>query len=518
MDSRFEKTISVLDAKEEGISATNVGYGINSPAEEYTPVLSADGLHLYFTGSERPDCIGGEDIFFSEFGDGIWQRAINLGSTINTGQNEAINAISADENTIVLFGNYRGSYGKGDNFFAEKTAQGWTEIQHFPRPINSEYYDSDAFVTSDGKAVLFVSDRPGGVVARAEDGVRLSPYHGSYWGNTDIYVCFSTDTGWSKAINLGPTINTPYTERTPFLHPDGKTLYFSSDGHYGLGRMDVFRAVRLREDSWTEWSEPVNLGKEINTASDDWGYTVATSGEVAFFSAKDRIGGCGGEDIYSVALPIEARPQKVATIRGRVTDQKGKPLNAEIKWEDLTARKNIGQLKSNPRDGTYFITLIMGKNYGYYAEKPGYYPISKNVDLRTETKLLSFTEDIVLVSIEAMKKEGLSVRINNIFFDFDKSELRSESYPELDRLAKIVKEDPGLRVEISGHTDSIGTHIYNLELSHRRAESVVNYLILVGCRSENLISIGYAEAEPATSNETEEGRAQNRRVEFRILR
>jgi len=163
MDSRFGKIISLLEAKDERLVVTNLGSGINTAAEEYAPVPTADGTQLYFTGSERPDCIGGEDIFVSELKDGKWQKAVNLRSGINTDRSEAINAISADGNTIILFGNYEGSLRKGDNFYAEKTANGWSEIQHFPKPINSEYYDTDAFMTSDGKAILFVSDRPGGI-------------------------------------------------------------------------------------------------------------------------------------------------------------------------------------------------------------------------------------------------------------------------------------------------------------------------------------------------------------------
>ncbi len=307
MDTRFEKNIAMIEAKEESLVVTNLGSGINTDADEYAPVPSADGLRLYFLGRHRSDCYGGEDIFVSELQDSTWQKAVNLGRTINTDRNEAILSISVDGNRIILFGNYDQSFGRGDIFYTDKTKEGWGDIQHFPKPINSQYFDADASMTSDGKAILFTSDRPGGIGGFHK---KRELFHGGYWGNTDIYVCLLTQEGWSEPINLGATINTPYTERTPFLHPDGKTLYFSSDGHYGLGRLDVFKAVRLNEETWTEWSEPVNLGKEINTAGNDWGYKVATAGDVAYFSAKDKSGGYGKFDNYSIPLPEEVRPPR----------------------------------------------------------------------------------------------------------------------------------------------------------------------------------------------------------------
>lgn len=521
MDKRFEKIISLLEAAEEGLVVTNLGSGINTEASEYKPTPTADGLQLYFTGSDRSDCYGGDDVFVSELENGKWQKAVNLGKSINTDSHESIQSISADGNRISLYGHYEESFGEGDIFYADKTAYGWGDIQHFPKPVNSQYFDANGFMTSDGKAILFVSDRPGGIGsfhAKPTIANASTRYHGDYWGNTDIYVCLLTEEGWSDPINLGPTINTPYTEYTPFLHPDGKTLYFSSDGHYGLGRLDVFKTVRLKEETWTEWSEPVNLGKEINTADEDWGYKVATAGDVAYFSARGKSSGYGGDDIYSITLPKEVRPEPVATISGKVTDGSGSPLDAAIKWEDLSTGENVGQLKSDPQDGSYFIPLPLGRNYGYYAEKEGYYPASSNIDLRNETESLNITEDIVLRLIKEIMEDTIAVEIKNIFFDFDKYELKPESFPELNRLAKILKEYPETKVEISGHTCSIGTDEYNHDLSNRRAQSVVNYLISVGCDGAKLVSRGYGESEPKWSNETEKGRTKNRRVEFRFLK
>jgi outer membrane protein OmpA-like peptidoglycan-associated protein len=514
-DKRYAATIRILEAREEGLRAINLGPNINTSADEYLPVLAADGKRLYFTGNERYGGYGGEDIFYSDRRDSIFGPATNLSGQINTTTNEASLSISTDGNRLIIFGNYPESYGRGDIFYTDRTANGWSRVQHFPRPINSEYYDCDAIMTSDGKAMLFVSDRPGGIGDYHGKG---SFFHGNLWGNSDIYVSVYSDSGWSKPINLGPTINTPYAERTPFLHPDGKTLYFSSDGHGGLGRLDVYKSTRLREDSWTEWSTPVNLGKEVNTEADDRSYRISTSGDVAYFATASRGDGLGGSDIYSVMLPTAARPEAVATIHGRVTDTKGNPLAVDINWQDLRTKKSLGTLKSNPQDGTYFIALPMGKEYGYYASRSGYYPVSHNVDLRKRKGSADITENIVLASIEELKSSDVAVRLNNIFFDYNTFQLQEESFPELDRLVSVIDSTPGARVEIDGYTDDQGSDSYNQELSVRRAQAVVDYLVAHGIPRNRLVPRGFGKSKPVATNDTDEGRAQNRRVEFRFLR
>lgn len=511
MDKRFERIIQLLKANEEKVILTNLGPGINTDSSEYIPIISPDETDLFFTGYDRIDGSGGEDIFVSEKISGKWGKAKSIGKSINSAySNEAAIGISADGNQLLLFGNFEESLGHGDIFFIDKTTNGWSTVKHFPEPINSSDWECDAFLTSDGKAMLFVSERSGGIGAYKKKG-KESELH--YGGNTDIYITTKTSYGWSEPINLGSVINTSYAERSPFLHPDGKTLYFSSDGHYGLGGLDVFKSVRLNEGSWTQWSEPVNLGKEINTTGGNYGYKISTSGNVAYFSADVA----ENTDIYSITLPKEVRPDAVATIAGKVTDASGNFLEAEIKWEDLSSGKNVGLLKSNPQDGTYFITLPLGKNYGYYAEKNGYYPVSKNINLEDRLNAANITENIILVSAETMKAKGISVRINNIFFDYDKFELKPESFPELERLVRFLKENPDAKVELSGHTDNVGTDQYNQNLSAKRAQAVVDYLIAQGCKKEFLKSKGYGKTKPTDTNETEEGRANNRRVEFSFL-
>lgn len=519
MQYRFYKIIAILNSPIENLKIKNFGQSINTPFNEYCPVISADCNTLYFIGSDLKDrsnrrgAFGGEDIFVSKKINGVWQIDQALPSPINTIYNEAVCDISTDGNQIILFGQYEGNYGFGDLFYSEKTADGWSDIKHFPSPINTQYFDCDGKMTSDGKAIIFTSDRPGGVGAYVP---KRSFYHGNYWGNTDIYICLKTSTGWSEPINLGRTINTPFAERSPFLHPDGKTLYFCSDGHNGLGKLDVYKSVRLNDSSWTEWSEPVNLGKEINSSSDDWGYIISTDGKYAFFNAYNRSDGKGGEDIYSITLPEIAKPEPVATIQGVLKDDENHFIEAELVWEDLSSKKEVGRLKTSPVDGSYFIVLPLGKKYGYYAEKPGYFPISNYVDLTTKNVASSQNVEIKLYKKERIIEK--SIVINNIFFDLDKDSLKAESFLELDRLVGFLNEIPSAIVEISGHTDNKGTEQHNNDLSLRRAESVVNYLIGKGILTNRLKAIGYGKSKPKVANDTEENKAINRRVEFKVIK
>jgi outer membrane protein OmpA-like peptidoglycan-associated protein len=510
MATRFKNIIDLLEADELGLEIHNLGQYLNTKYNEYDPCPTPDSKFMYFT-SLRPGGLGGEDVWTAKNINGIWQKVMNLGKAVNGPGSETVDNVTADGNSLILSGNFNGSYGLFDIYSISATSDGWGSLEHFPMPINSKYHDEAGYMTADGKAIIFDSDRPGGIGGYIP---RNSVNHGSLNGNLDIYVCIKTDSGWSDPINLGPKINTPYAERSAYLHPDGKTLYFSSEGHYGLGGLDVFKAVRLREDSWTEWSDPVNLGKEINTSTDDWGYKICLSGDSAIFAGLNRPGGMGGWDIYSVTLPKEVRPEEVITISGKVTGSHGEPLEAEIKWEDLSTGKNVGVLKSNPLDGTYIIPLPKGKLYGYFAEKEGYYPTSNNIDLRKQISETTIIRDIVLVSAREMRDKSAKININNIFFDFDKFELKPESYPELDRLAEFLKSNSASKVHIDGHTDNVGEEKYNKELSHKRANSVVEYITQKSLSRKLFTIEGFGASKPIADNATEEGRAKNRRVEI----
>ena len=457
---------------------------------EYVPVISADNKLLYFCGEGRSDNYYDEDIFVSENTNGRWQKP-QLVSDLNTYGNDAPLSVSADGNTLLLFKN-------GSLFYSERDYYGWSDLVEFPYPINSDTWEADAMITSDGKSIVFVSKRV--------------PDH-PYIYDIDIFISHKLEDGWSAPINLGSTINTEFTDRSPFLHPDMKTLYFSSQGHGGLGELDVFKTTRLNDSSWTDWSPPINLGRDINTSGMDWGYRISTDGKTAYFAART---GKENQDLYSVNLPGYLRPGFVATVEGTLLDKDNKPIEATIKWEDLETGKIIGESKSNPEDGSYFIVLPMGKIYGYYIENGDYYPISSHIDLREEDKAVVIDKDIEIVTFDQMISEGISVPMNNLFFNTGKWNLLSESRPELKRIAEIIKTHK-LKVEISGHTDDVGPDDTNQSLSENRANAVAKFLQDLGVPLELISTIGYGESQPSQSNETADGRALNRRVELKFV-
>ncbi|MBR9975097.1 MAG: PD40 domain-containing protein, partial [Bacteroidetes bacterium] len=382
MEQRFEIIIAVLKAESFDVELTNLGDNINSPAEDIKPSVTVDGSRLYFA-SDREGGMGKLDIYVAENKDGEWQPAVNLGDRINTPDHETINGLSFDGTKILIYGGFAGHMGSGDNYYFEKTERGWSSIMHFPPMVNSRDYDSDAFMTADGFSVLFISDRQGVVGERVR---KNTPHHGSFAGNTDIFVSVRKGTYWQPPINLGPVINTPYAERSPFLHPDGRTLYFASDGHPGLGKMDVFKSVRPNTSTWTEWSEPVNLGKDVNGSDDDWGYRITPDGKLAFFSTSNQKDGRGENDIYMITLPRGARPEaEVATIKGKITDEDGNPIAADIAIQSLTTGDVVAVLKTDPETGEYQGTVPLGDNYAAFAEREGYYPDAGNMNLSTGT-------------------------------------------------------------------------------------------------------------------------------------
>jgi outer membrane protein OmpA-like peptidoglycan-associated protein len=526
MAERFDKIISLLEAPEEYLEKSRLGPGVNSRGAEFRPIISADGQTLYFTRN-RGEEAGGEDIYFSTKHRRTWQTADNVGPPISTPGHEMMLDISSDSNKMTLMGNYSGSFGGGDIFYAERGKKCWSEIKHYPGPINTEYFDSDAMLPADGRTLLFVSDRPGNVGAFKP---KETLFHGSYAGNTDIYVYVETGAGEGKLTNLGPVINTPYAEYSPYLHPDGKTLFFSSSGHYGLGGLDVFVATRQSDSSWTEWSEPVNLGKQINGPYNDWGFQITTGGDLAYYATAEKKSGCwegditapgeacGPSDIFTTELPALARPAVTVTVSGMVMDPDKNPLEANIAWNDLTLNKSAGIAKSDPDSGGYLIILPAGHKYAYSAEKEGYMGASASLDFTDVTVSTDYKHDIVLYPLEKLVGEQIKVTMNNIFFDFDMYSLRPESYLELDRWVDFLTKNPDLKAEIHGHTCWLGSDEYNQKLSENRAKAVVNYLADKGVAKNRLGMKGFGESMPAASNDTKSGREMNRRVEVLLTK
>lgn len=516
----IDSSISLLANPIESIEKMNLGNLINTSGSEWDPVPSPDGSSLYLSVRDRVGGEGRQDVFVATRNDssiqGEWSRPISIGSGVNT-QNgeETIDNVSTDGNTLFLSGTFPGSYGMFDIYTAERTPTGWDNLRQMPRPINSEFHDESGCLSSDGKVLLFSSDRPGAIgdltipmSYRIADGTH---------GNMDLWACIKTDTGWTEPINLGATINTPFSERSLFLHPDGKSLYFSSNGHPGLGGLDVYVSYRLKEDSWTEWSIPQNLGRAINTIDDDFSYKISVSGDTAYYAAQDAPGGYGQWDVYRVVLPKNVRPQQVASISGKVFNKTtGKPITATIIWEDLQTGKTVGSSKVHPNEGTYFIVLPLGKKYGYYASADGYFPTSSNIDLRNQKISIAKSHDIRLSKMPDSDNKEITIELSNVFFEYGSSSLLEESHPELSRLATIIREKGYDDILIAGHTDDKGSDLYNDRLSLQRANSVKKHLISLGISSNLLKTKGFGKRKPRFTEQTEVAKAGNRRVEVTI--
>lgn len=475
-------------------------------SEEYSPFISANNKFLYFCGVKRPTNIGGEDVFVSKNINGNWQRPEIDNSLSNELTNDAVMSISADGNTIITFINGKLSY-------AFKTSDGWSEFIPFSEKINNCYWNGQAMISSDGNALIFASLRDD-VYCNTDQ--RNEFYHGSQSYLSDIYVSFRENEDWSEPMNIGPQINTPYTERSPFLHPDMKTLYFSSDGHGGLGKLDVYKTSRLSDSCWNCWSEPINLGKEFNTEKDDWGYIISTDGKTAYFSKEN--GTQQNEDIFKVNLPAHLRPNSVTNIEGRIVNSNNLPISANIRWEDLETNEIIGSAITNPTDGSYFVILPSGKKYGYYVDHPDYFPISNNIDLRNISNNQQINMDIPITSYQEMIDDSKAVPINNIFFESGKHKLKRASFNELNRIIDILNRTQfeNVKIQIGGHTDNVGSEKLNNELSKKRAESVSEYLISKGIIEAKIETKGYGFSQPVESNSTSLGRQKNRRVEIKV--
>lgn len=525
------KIITILDilkTPEDNIEIKNLGSIVNSSAPETYPVVSADGKRLYFC-RYTPET--GEDVFSSAYADGGFSLPQKIEGGVNTNTHEVPLSVSHDGQTLVFFGNYAllpefrykfaslmGQLGRGDLYYSEFTREGWSELTPFLPPINSPNYESGLFLTPDGKAALFASDREGVIEPFNPKAPPNRLYaHGAENFNVDLFVSEKNEEGkWGKPVNLGDVINTAYSEGQPILHPDMKTLYFISDGHAGLGGYDIFMSKRLSEYSWTEWSAPVNLGKVLNTAKDD-GFSLSPHGELAYLSREIPGEGQGQADLYSMKIPLRFLPEKTVEIKGKVKNTDGQGIAADLHWQDLKSGEIIGTARTNPQTGEFRIQVQSGKNYGLFAEKKGHIGIANNQDLTVKINPAAQQEaDLQLTTLERVTAEKKRIRLNTIFFAFDSDVLLQESYPELERLAQLLRENPRLKVRIEGHTDNKGKASYNLQLSEKRARATANYLIQKGIVANRVKHKGFGDTVPIATNHTAEGRAQNRRVEFAL--
>ena len=471
----------------------NLGSNINSTYQDSYPIISPDGESLYFMRWNHPDGYGGHDIYFSSLDEyGEWSQAINIGPPLNNSSPNAVYSISQDGQELFLHNQYTE---RGSNPSITQMEDGeWMlpKTQYIPE-LNSigEYHNGSLSV--DGKYLL------------------MSIHRDDARGGNDIYVILKDDYGnWQAPINLGPTINTSAEEASVFIAADGQTIYFSSAGHSGFGGKDMFVSHRL-DETWKNWTIPVNLGDKINSHGDDNFYVIPAKGDFIYFASNRS--GYGESDIFRTCLPFELRPKPVTLVNGRVYNKKdNNAVPATVYYEDLETGKVLGSVKTNSQTGEYQIILVVGKKYGYYAIADKFLSQSENIDLENLLEYKKESQNLLLVPIES----GQSITMNNLFFETKKFTLRNESYLELNRIIKFLEQNPTVKIEISGHTDDVGTDENNLILSEKRALEVYMYLISKSVTKERLTYIGYGENKPKLPNINDLNRSMNRRVEILI--
>ncbi|RFS24584.1 flagellar motor protein MotB [Chitinophaga silvatica] len=481
-------SFAVNNSKNIPFQPQNMGDAINSKDGEYFPTFTIDSRTLIFTRR-----INGrnEDFFITHRDDqNRWSTAVNMGEPINSSYNEGAQNLSQD-GTLLIFTGCDFPEGKGscDLYYSEKTSNGWTAPKNMGPAINTRDWESQPSLSAD-KQTLYFS--------------RETQTNGS-----DIYVSQRLPNGqWGVAQPLGPNINTTGHERTPFIHPDGQTLYFASNGHPGYGNMDIYYSRRQPDGSW---GPAINIGYPINTIDEDASLVVDANGTTAYF-ASERSDSRGSLDIYSFELYPEARPLKTLYVKGYVYDSLSHDrLTAKVEVIDLQTGNNIATVNTDVT-GFYLAPLPVEHDYAVNVNKKGYLFYSDNFSLKDHPSTTSFEKNIPLQSLAL----NASVVLHNIFFDSNKFDLKPESVIELERLVALLKENPEMKIQIAGYTDNVGSDQANQVLSANRAASVVKYLTSKGITAERLSSKGFGKSEPVASNDTEEGRAQNRRTVFKV--
>ena len=470
----------------------NAGPEINSIYSEYFPSLPIDGKQIVFT---RRAEMYNEDFFESKRDiDSNWEKAMPLAGSLNTNQSEGALQISQDGEWIVFTGCYRpDTYGSCDLYISFKTKNGWSPAQNLGPTINSDQWDSQPCLSPDKKDLYFTSRRMGG------------------YGGADIYVSHLMENGrWTDPENLGPTINTSGDEQCPFIHADNQTLYFSSSKWQGYGDEDIFLS---RKNLLTgKWSAPENLGYPINTIDREGTLFVTADGKTAYY-ASERSDSYGGLDIYSFELRNDIRPTETRWVKGKIIDKKtNRPIEAVVKLFDIASKNEITNIYSDDA-GEFLLTLPSDKEYIATVDKKGYLFYTESFHLKNNTRDSALEKNIYLEPIQI----NAAIQLNNVLFKTNSSELDSISYVELNTIVQLLNENPGIKIEIRGHTDNIGKADDNLKLSEKRAHAVVDYLIQKNISPTRLQAKGFGETLPLVDNTTEEGRSKNRRTELLVI-
>lgn len=481
----------------------NLGPGVNTEASEYFPCITADNSTLLFTRLVADQRVRGgkqEDFYVSTLKEGAWQKAEPI-REINTVFNEGAPTLSADGQWLIFtacealggeWGPYSG-LGSCDLFSSRLVGDKWSEPANL-RPVNSYDWDSQPSFSADGKTLYFVRGK------QTARGIKKQDI---------LFSEVKPDGSWTKPAPIPGKVNTPFEEESVMIHPDGETLYFSSNGHPGMGGLDIFYSKKQADGTW---GTPVNLGYPINTGADENSLLVSADGVVAYF-ASDREGGFGGLDLYSFILPEDVRPNPVTFVSGEVFDALSfKKLEARLELIDLESGELIVESYSNPINGKFLVVIPPNRDYALNVARAGYLFYSANFSLKGVQAGEPYSLEVPLEKL----REGSSIVLNNVFFDTDSYELKNASRTELDKLAELLLNNSGLSIEIGGHTDAIGSDSDNQVLSERRAQAVVNYLKEKGIVEGRLTAKGYGETVPIASNDTEAGRAKNRRTEMKV--
>jgi outer membrane protein OmpA-like peptidoglycan-associated protein/tetratricopeptide (TPR) repeat protein len=502
---------------------------LNTPFSEHSPVISADESKMMFT-STRPGSVGGklddftqeydEDIYISYKVNDRWIKPINVGEPLNTHMNDATVGLASDGQQLLI---YNGNKRNGDIQVSYLEGDEWSYPEWLPKSVNSDGTETSASFSGSDNVLYFISSRDEG------------------FGEKDIYRVTKNRKGkWSDAENLGPAINTAYDEESVFMHPDGRTLFFSSRGHNTIGGFDIFN-VHMNDDG--SWGKPENLGIPINTPDDDLSLVLSADGRHGYF-ASTRQGGKGRHDIYQITFlgpekplylsnedqllasfessvsdnvleqSVEIKTIRLTVVKGVVKDAlTNEPIKATIEVVDNDKDEIVVEAVSNSKTGKFLVSLPSGKNYGLTVKAEDYLFHSENFDIPKATAYQEVEKEIALNNV----KKDVKIVLKNVFFDPGKAILRPTSYPELHRLAKLMNDVPTLKIEISGHTDNTGSATLNQKLSEKRAQAVVEYIKAQEIPEERMTFVGYGQTQPIAPNNTKEGRQQNRRVEFKVL-
>lgn len=477
------------------IKPISLGKTINKFHSQYFPSLTGEKETIIYTGFDKFS--QDENLYFSKFKNGQWGNPTSISDKINTKDNEGTAAISADGRTLVFTGcNKPDGFGSCDLYVSYKKGNEWSPAENLGETINTFEWESQPSLSFDGTILYFVSDRRNG------------------FGKRDIYISTKLEDGtWAQSQNIGNQINTTDDEISPFIHPNGISLFFASDGYAGMGGMDIFSSDKT-ENGWTL---PNNLGYPLNTIKDQVSLFITADNKTGYYSLEQNQDETQRNSVlYQFDLPknLAKKFKKSNIVKGYIADANTKrKMSAEIEIINLKNNQTASKTTSDENTGEYMNTLTDGGNYGMFISKPGYFFKSIHFDYETETDSSSKNINVFLEPLTKNAKEILE----NIYFDSNKFELRNESKPALQKLLKLLQLNPSLKIEISGHTDDIGKDSENNLLSMNRAKSVQNYLISNGIMPLKIVTIGYGKTKPIATNNSPENRQKNRRIEIKIL-